>query len=221
MATTDLFICVTGRTFSGNFLDCWTDFLLSLRAARVSFFVSRAYDPLVYRARNKCLGGEITAGKSQPPLCGINYDKILWIDSDMTWTFDDYARLDGADLPIVSGLYLMDESDKFAAVEKLDLLSITSGSEIEYIPQSIVQDRSTDPIRRVDYHGMGFCLMKEGVLESVGYPWFAPEIFKQGDMVDVLSEDAAFCLRLKERGIDCHVHTGCILGHEKMRVLIP
>lgn len=67
----------------------------------------------------------------------------------------------------------------------------------------------------VAYTGMGFMLVKKGVFEILGYPWFKPIEKRIGDMVDFTMEDVAFCLRAREKGFEVLIDPTVKVGHEK------
>ena len=45
----------------------------------------------------------------------FTYDKLMWIDSDIEWTPEDFLRLYESELDIVSGLYVLDSAGTVAA----------------------------------------------------------------------------------------------------------
>ncbi len=54
--------CLPGRTFSDKFLKSWTNLMVSLTNRDITFGVAQGYNPVVYYARNKCLGGDLMKG---------------------------------------------------------------------------------------------------------------------------------------------------------------
>ena len=85
--------CLPGNTFSDNFLKSWTELLMYLPKYGITPILSSSYNSVVYYVRNQCLGGSVLAGKNQHPFNGQNYDYIMWIDSDMVFTVDDFIGL--------------------------------------------------------------------------------------------------------------------------------
>jgi GT2 family glycosyltransferase len=69
----------------------------------------------------------------------------------------------------------------------------------------------------VDYVGFGFLLMRRGVLEEIGYPWFQPEMVEFLDKETAVhsSEDVAFCRKAQRAGFAVHVHPRVHLDHQK------
>ena len=72
-----------------------------------------------------------------------------------------------------------------------------------------------------DYTGFGWVLIKNGVFESLEYPWFAPkmQIFESGDVQDMCGEDVSFCLDAKDNGEEIWCDPRIRVGHEKTRVI--
>ena len=82
----NIVLCVPGKQFSDSWLHSWNDTVAALTRAGHTWGYSLSYDPVVYYARNRVLGGNNTAGKIQKPFQGtVAYDYMIWIDSDMVW----------------------------------------------------------------------------------------------------------------------------------------
>ena len=77
--------CLPGRTFSNNFLKSWTYLVSDLSDKDIQWLPAVGYSPNLYYVRNMCLGGDITRGIHQKPWDGLDYDYMMWIDSDMVF----------------------------------------------------------------------------------------------------------------------------------------
>jgi hypothetical protein len=71
----------------------------------------------------------------------------------------------------------------------------------------------------VAYAGMGWMLIRKGVVENIKYPWFWSDLQKIGDLHDMCSEDVAFCRALKEAGHPVHLDTKLRVGHQKKMII--
>ena len=71
----------------------------------------------------------------------------------------------------------------------------------------------------VAYAGMGWMLIRKGVVEDLKYPWFWSDLQKIGDLRDMSSEDVAFCRALKEAGHPVHLDTKLRVGHQKKMII--
>lgn len=212
--------CIPGREFSGRFFDAWNEFTEKCRAVGVNLIVSRRYDAVVYYARNKVAGGDVRRGAKQAPWGGeIDYDYMLWIDSDVIFRFEDFQSLLAHKVDMVAGLYLMADNARYAAVEHMDESTFKKQGEFEFLtPQKLASRRG---LVKVDYCGFGFVLVRRGVFERLEYPWFRPVFVEMGECTDFTSEDVGFCMMAKRAGIPMMVDPSVVVGHEKAVVLAP
>ena len=151
----------------------------------------------------------------------IDYDYIMWIDSDILFKPQQFARLLSHDRDIVSGLYRMEGGGAYATVTDWDEECFRQHGHFRFlIPEDIKSFNSQSAIANpqlleVAYTGMGFMLVKKGVFESMEYPWFRPVEKRIGEMVDFTMEDVAFCLRAREKGFTVLIDPAVRVGHEK------
>lgn len=216
-----IIICLTGNNFSGNFLDCFGETLNYFYRRGYHFAVSRKEGSNVYHVRASSLGADVSRGKNQKPFNGVmDYDWILWIDSDIVWTPKDIENLLYTKGDIVSGLYIMADNKNFTAVVDWDTEYYQKNRTFQFLTrEDLKSDKFKNPFE-VTYVGMGFMAVRKGVYESVEYPWFSPETFDLGNgMYDFCSEDVAFCLKAKRKGFKIVVNPKIIVGHEKKIVL--
>jgi len=212
--------CIPGREFSGRFFDAWNEFAEKCRAVGVNLIVSRRYDAVVYYARNKVAGGDVRRGAKQIPWGGeIDYDYMLWIDSDVVFRFEDFQRLLAHKVEMVAGLYLMADNTRYSAVERMDEEIFKKQGEFEFLtPAKLANTRG---LVKVDYCGFGFVLVRKGVFERLEYPWFRPLYMEMGECTDFTSEDVGFCMMAKRAGIEMMIDPDVVVGHEKAVVLAP
>lgn len=212
--------CIPGREFSGRFFDAWNEFAEKCRAVGVSLIVSRRYDAVVYYARNKVAGGDVRRGARQSPWGGeIDYDYMLWIDSDVVFRFEDFQRLLAHKVEMVAGLYLMADNARYSAVEHMSEDTFREQGEFEFLtPQKLAHRHG---LVKVDYCGFGFVLIRKGVFERLEYPWFRPLYMEMGECTDFTSEDVGFCLMAKRAGIPMMIDPDVVVGHEKAVILAP
>ena len=212
-----------GREFSGRFLQCWTELVYACLQNGIQPIMSQHYSPLLYYVRNMCLGGDNLRGIDQKPFGGqLDYDYIMWIDSDVVITPDHYFKLLQDDKDIASGLYMMADNTHYATVEDWDDEFFLKHGHFQFLNREMVQAKQ-GKLFTADYTGFGWVLIKKGVFESLQYPWFQPvwtEYNIDGKIVrDFTMEDVAFCKMIKEKGYDVWIDPSVIVGHEKMVVL--
>lgn len=214
--------CLPGREFSGRFLQCWSELMYACLSNGIQPIISQHYSPLLYYVRNMCLGGDLISGINQKPFQGkVDYDYLMWIDSDIVFTPDHFFKLINADKDIVSGLYKMQNGVNYATVEEWDDNFFLSNGSYEFMTSDMVKKKSG--LFPVAYTGFGWILIKNGVFESLQYPWFQPtwkEWHYQGRHIrEFMMEDVSFCNQIQEKGYKIWIDPQVVVGHEKSVVL--
>lgn len=209
-----LIICLPGNNFSGNWLDSFLAFYNWCIKNKITVMISRRESCNIYYVRNMCLGGDSTKGESQKPFQGsIDYDYMLWVDSDNVFSIEDFIKLYNLNKEIASGLYLTQNGKNFATVKDWDEEFYKKHGAFEFLtPENIKNNK--EPFV-VDYTGFGFILIKRGVFEKLQYPWFRPIWKKFGNINEFTMEDVSFCHLVRELGINVWVHPEVIAKHEK------
>lgn len=213
-----LIFCLPGNSFSANYFNSWNSTIADLQGRGISYAYSIGYDPVVYYTRNRILGGQNTAGRTQKPWQGKqDYDRMVWIDSDMVWNPQDVLKLLAHDKPIVAGTYMMGNNTHYPIVEKLDFNHLDLHGVFRFLDRAEMQTK-TEPFR-VSYTGFGFIAIKKGVIESMEYPWFRPRWVSTDGFHDFCAEDVGFCWTAQELGHEIWIDPSIRVGHEKSVVL--
>lgn len=211
-----IIFCLPGKQFSGDFLTCWTELLQHCFNKNHKIYLSQQYSSNVYFARALCVGANVNRGEIQHPFNGqIDYDFIMWIDSDIIFKPEQFDRLLNHDVDICSGLYFMEGGREFAAVEKWDTEFFLKNNCFEFLTPDILARKNPKGLMEVDYNGFGFMLIKKGVFENIKYPWFFDEMQKIGNCVDIPSEDVSFCKKAKKAGYKIYIDPSIVVGHQK------
>ena len=150
--------------------------------------------------------------------------------------------------PVVCGSYMMADGKHFAVVKDWDkeyflqhgtfrfLDTSDLGphfrkfeAELETRRSAISRNENPGPLSvpefmKVSYAGMGFFACRKEVLDALQYPYFHRELqrmrTKEGvELVDMCSEDVAFCKNIEDAGFDIMLNTRLRVGHEKTVVL--
>lgn len=206
--------CLPGKEYSGDFLSSWTGMIHHCVKKGHTMYISQKYTSNVYYVRSMCLGADVRRGEHQKPFDGkIDYDYIMWIDSDIIFTPENFDKLLSNDVDICGGVYLMENGKQFAVVKDWDEEYFKKNGTFEFLTPN---DISKSPrLMEVSYTGFGFLLIKRGVFEQIKYPWFGPKFSKMGDCYDFASEDVSFCMRAKEAGFKIHIDPTIWIRHEK------
>jgi len=203
-----------GNSFSSMFFINWNNFMFWMKDHDITPIISTAGGSNVVQVRERCLR-PMKHGSKRPrePFFGeIEYDYIMWIDSDIMFTPKDFESLVKRDVDIVSGIYKMD-SDRYAGMPKIEPQEESS----RYFTDS--DFRGSDLIEAY-WVGMGFMLVKKGVFEKIEPPWFLSTIMDCAWKKDSLvSEDIFFCLRAAESGFKIWADPKVRVGHQKLGIL--
>ena len=215
-----LVICMPGRMYSREFLLAWSDLLMQASSRGHQIMISQQYSSVVHFARAKCLGGDVLKGPDQKPFQGqVEYDAMMWIDSDVIFKPDDLFELLESPHDVTAGLYMMEDLQHFAAVKEWDEEFFSKNGTFKFLSPPEVADESTPRYLPVAYSGMGWMLIRKGVVESLKYPWFWSELQSVGSLVDMNSEDVSFCKAIQAAGHAIHVDTKVRVGHQKLMLI--
>jgi hypothetical protein len=210
--------CLPGNNYSGKFLQCFSNLIIHCISKGYQIGISQKYSCNIYYVRNMCLGADVSRGENQKPFNGeLDYDYLMWIDSDILFTIEQFEKLLSHNEDIISGLYKMEGGKQFATVQNWDEEFFKKNGYFEFMQEKDIKNK-TEPID-VSYTGFGFILIKKGVFESLNYPWFEPIKQKIGNMVDFTMEDVSFCLKAKEKKYKIKIDPTIIVGHQKNIIL--
>ena len=193
-----IIFCLPGTTFSNNFLKSWTELLIYCVTHKIRPIISSQTSSNVHFVRNMCLGADVLRGKDQTPFDGkIDYDFIMWIDSDQVFSVNSFISLLSHDEDVVSGLYLMSNARNYTVVREWDETTFLNKGSFKFLDNNAlskwvsenaigdVEEKKDDngnpykdyskckiPLMPVSYTGLGWTLVKKGVFEKLSYPWF-------------------------------------------------
>tara|TARA_B100001142_G_C14239077_1_gene618576 strand:- start:558 stop:1220 length:663 start_codon:yes stop_codon:yes gene_type:complete len=212
--------CIPGCTFSYKFLRCWTNLLFWCIQNDINPILSNDIDSNVYFVRAKILGGSTLRGKKQKPFNGnIDYDYIMFIDSDVIFTPEDVKALLDMDQDIACGAYLMNGGSHYAIVEEFNNNYFLENGSFHFLSRDDLNKKSDN--FKVEYCGMGFMMIKKNIIEQLEYPWFYANKFIFNDEIEEFtSEDVTFCMSLTKKGFNIVINPKIRVGHEKSIVYI-
>ena len=140
----------------------------------------------------------------------FTYDVIVWIDSDIEWTVEDFKNLVSSDKEVLSGLYQLDWAGSVAVGYPNQIGTPTRVNKVEFLLHD-------EPVE-VGGVGFGFVAMKSGVFESIPRPWFliGKVLWKEGEDLRVnLGEDYSWCGRAQQYGYKIMVDPDVKVKHHK------
>ena len=219
-----LIFCLSSETYSPSFLVAWSELLGHCISKNIRFAISHNYDKNPYFCKNNCLGGEPQGGKGQVPFGGVKYDRVMWLDNGINFSLEDFDKLLNSDKDVISGMYMAPNNKTFMACETMDPDYLQNNKVFDFITQEkvgmLIKENKVKPFK-VEYSGMGFTMLKAGVLEKIGYPWFYPAPIEFSECGDFYPEDISLFKKFKEAGVECWVDPTIIVGFEKKVNLLP
>ena len=178
---------------------------------KMSYIFLSKYSSFVPAAR------ELTATNTFAPNWETNqigsgeftYDKIFWIDSDISWDEEAFVQLLDSDKDIIGGLYQTGRDGRVAVNIWDEKGRPTVVNKVEFLLH-------TEPVK-VDGLGFGFICMKSGVFEAMPRPWFKIlEVEVEGSKFPInLGEDYSWCLSAQKAGFDIWVDPMVKVEHHK------
>lgn len=212
----DLIICTPGNAVQKGYLLSLLELINYLNTHAISWTYSIQSSSHVGDAREATLEGGFDSqlDESRPFKGNLKYKKILWIDSDITFTVDDFLKLWESDKDIVSGMYLLQTG--------------VTATHVNELGRPLVYDEAkelTEPFK-VWGSGFGFIMIKQGVFETLSRPWFqsspSSKTFDDGRTFNfqILGEDLSFCDRIaKESNFEVWTDPNVQLTHTKQMKL--
>jgi hypothetical protein len=176
----------------------------------ISYLYLNEYSSQVNAAREAtAMGSKFLHAFATEPLSGeVTYDKMIWIDSDISWLPEDFIKLYNSKFDIVSGLYFNEEGVPLFTFKEDDIYFDHKKLKYKEYPFEVFGV------------GFGFVAMKSGVFESIPRPWFETEFQKitndEGkEMFIPWGEDFSWCIKAQNQGYKIYLDPSIRVGHHK------
>jgi hypothetical protein len=145
----------------------------------------------------------------------LEYDRLLFIDSDIEFTPEDVEKLDQDDMPVVSGVYKIPFTDGGPAPVIYEWATADDGRRYMRQDKTLPDEGR---FLKVDGVGAGFLMIRRDALDKIGFhygnplPWFAEDVIGGVHF----GEDLCFCARCEEMEIPVLVDRDVQVAHYKM-----
>jgi hypothetical protein len=204
-------IATPGHSMIGGYVTSLLALTYTLEQKNLTWAFSNHYASHVGDAREMTLNGDNQNSiEEQRPFKGqLEYDTILWIDSDIIFNPEDAIKLIESDKQITTGAYLLG-SGEVTVYPKL----LKPGYTYDQVKEM------KDPVR-VEGCGFGFLAIKQGVFESLSRPWFQSAYITtdEGNTFPMMGEDLSWCKRVKDAGFEIWFDPTVKVTHNKMMKL--
>ncbi len=139
-------------------------------------------------------------------------EKVVWIDSDISWSVEAFETLIQGDKDIVSGMYAVGRDGRIAAMRLGESGAPMSLNAMDFLVEG-------EPVP-VDGVGFGFVAIKASVFKKMPRPWFKiREVGIEGaDFPVMLGEDYSWCVGAKEAGFKIWLHPLVRVEHHKSAI---
>jgi hypothetical protein len=156
------------------------------------------------------------------------FDKIFWIDSDISWTVSDFLKILMSPFQITCGAYMITPRGHLSVArvgedDSFQPYNIDEEFELFYTVDEMESMGEYVPIIAT---GFGFVCMDDGIFEAIGDSWFVGidvdfEVDGVRSKYQCSSEDTSFCVRARRAGFKLMYDTTVLVGHEKPTLWLP
>jgi hypothetical protein len=138
----------------------------------------------------------------------LQYKKLMWIDSDISWEPEDIIKLYESDKEIVTGVYLFQDG--------------TTSSFKEFLGRMYNYDEvlKLKELTEIKGCGFGFLCVSKGIFELMSRPWFQSvntTINFDGKQLTfpIMGEDVSWCARAMDLGYKIWMDPSVLVSHHK------
>ena len=206
----NILICTPGRMMEAEYVKSLVATLTHLNRVGISYLYLNEYSSQVNAAREATImGSRFLKAFDTEPLSGeATYDKIIWIDSDISWNVEDFMKLYESRYDVVSGIYFNEEGVPLFTFKEDDIYFDKEKLKHKEYPFEVFGV------------GFGFVAMKSGVFESIPRPWFETEFQKitnddGREMFIPWGEDFSWCIKAQNAGYKIYLDPSIRVGHHK------
>jgi hypothetical protein len=206
----NIVILTPGHSLMGSYVRSLLNTQDELTKRGITWAWSNEYSSHVGDSREITLSGtRINDPSESRPFAGVvTYDKLMWIDSDISWNPEDVIKLYESDKDIISGAYLLSGGEVVAYPKMFDK---------PYHYKDVLE--MTEPIK-VSTTGFGFICIKQGIFESMTRPWFqsvpATATYKDKEYTfPIMGEDMSWCHRAASLGYEVWFDPAVRVTHHK------
>ena len=207
----NVLICTPGHSMEAEYVKSLIDTIDVLNKENISYKFLSEYSSTVSGAREATLMGSLflDAFSTKPVSGKLTYDKIFWIDSDISWTPKDFISLYQSNKDIASGIYVNNKGlPMFTQLE----------SELN---KDIFKMCNQEEEFEVAAAGFGFIAIKTGIHETMQRPWFESiyqeieDETKTKKMRVPFGEDYSWCYRARYQGHKIFINPKVKITHNK------
>lgn len=209
----DILIATPGHSLEAQYVKSLTETLAECDSRGISYKWLNSYASLVHNARELTVSGgdgyTLNALDTGPLGNSVTYNKMFWIDSDISWGVEDFFKLYDSEHEVVTGAYLLADNN----TTSVHAWGTPGGIPKEDIPK-------LKEITKIQSMGFGFVAIKSGVFEKLERPWFGHYTQQMqighNQFIDTyLGEDISWCINAYKAGVEIYFDPSVLVGHMK------
>ena len=208
----NVIIATPGMDMDGGYVRSLTETIAELNKRNISNIWIGDHFSIVNLAREFTLDAgylldknEIDYSAKVPIRDTVTYDRIFLIDSDISWTPDQFLKLYESDKDVISGIYMTAMGEPTVYPKEQD-----------YFKNNQIADNN-ETIEATGF-GLGFVCVKNGVFEKLERPWFQflyTDRYAPTPNKFMIGEDISWCMRVSELGYKLYSDLGIKVKHCK------
>lgn len=205
----DVIIATPGNMMEAEYVKSLVSTISFLHERKITFKFASQYSPRVDAAREATIMDStfLDPFNNEPFLGELEYKKIIWIDSDISWEPSDFYALYSDEHQIISGVYLSNKG-----------FPMFTPQDDNIDPRQLLNGTEPFPVMGV---GFGFICMSRGVFELMPRPWFETRFSKITDaqsgkeILVPFGEDYSWCISAAQSGFTTYVNPLIRVTHNK------
>lgn len=212
----NVLIATPGRNFVPEYVESVINTCAWLSSQGLTYKFLNKYSSFVPSARELTATNTYSHDYTTNEIgCGkFTYDKIIWIDSDISWEVETFKKLFESDKEIISGIYQTGPNGVVALALPNDEGMPRKVNKVEFL---LWEDQF-----EVLSVGFGFVAMKSGVFESTKRPWFLIERIQWPELPfeTNVGEDYSWCFKAREAGYKIWADKTITVLHHKETIYV-
>jgi hypothetical protein len=209
----DVLIATPGAMMEAQYVRSMVETLAECNKRGISYKWLNGYSSLVHHAREMTATGleshMLNPEHKGPMADTCTYNKMIWIDSDIAWTPQDFFKIYDSEYDIVSGVYILADGQS-TTLQDVNTMDVIKKNKVLKLQEPL----------KVFSTGFGFLAVKSGVFEKMERPWFKhfPQEIMKSDgtkIYDSMGEDLTWCLNAKNIGFDIYADPSVLVTHIK------
>lgn len=199
----DVIIATPGNMMCYNYVQSLAETLAYLSTRNITYKYVNCQGSPVNLARDK-VAAEIMK---------YSYKKVIWIDSDIGFTPNDFMKLYDSDKDIISGAYLLANGNTSTIVL---FPQDRKQGKVELLKNDIL--KMSRPVK-AESVGFGFIAISSNVFGKLSKPYF--ELFNSvlrlgnKEIYLTVGEDISWCIKAKNVGFDIWFDPAVLVNHMK------